>query len=238
MGTEPGDAAALIEYWLTVRFRDDQVLARVNATGEYVLVNGMVPIRYKPGGKIYRTRADRLIRIDGQTPESHAATPAAPRPSKPTRAGGRAKIPDLSSLRDESEAIQVWTDGACSGNPGPAGSGVLLRHQGRIVERWDYLGMGTNNIAELTAILRGLELVEDQNAPVDVVSDSTYSIGLLTQGWKAKKNPELVAELRALVARFTDLRFIKVPGHAGVPDNERADELARRAVSERASGST
>ena len=106
-----------------------------------------------------------------------------------------------------------------------------------MTEAYEYLGTGTNNIAELTAILRGLEIVKSRgadalNGPVDVLTDSSYCIGLLTKGWKAKKNQALIADLRACVAEFGDLRLLKVPGHAGVPLNERADELARQAIVE------
>jgi ribonuclease HI len=83
------------------------------------------------------------------------------------------------------------------------------------------------------AILRGLELVADKTRPVFVYSDSQYSIGLLTQAWKAKANAELVADLRALCRQFKDLQFVKVAGHAGVPLNERCDQLAREAIQRR-----
>ena len=63
-----------------------------------------------------------------------------------------------------------------------------------------------------------------------VYSDSGYAIGLLEQGWKAKANQELVARLRKRVATVPNLEFVKVPGHAGVPENERCDELARTAI--------
>jgi ribonuclease HI len=96
----------------------------------------------------------------------------------------------------------------------------------------EYLGIGTNNIAELTAIERALQALEpDQRRRTVIVhSDSAYSIGLLTKPWKPKANVELVARLRALAAEFSDLRFVKVKGHAGVPENERCDVLANQAV--------
>ena len=136
-------------------------------------------------------------------------------------------------IRPPESTVQLWTDGACTGNPGPAGAGVLYRYQG--VERVlsEYLGEGTNNIAELTAILRGLEMVDDTTLSVDVMTDSSYCIGLLTKGWKAKANQALVATLRGKMAQFSDVRMVKVKGHAGIPDNERADELARQAVERR-----
>ena len=97
----------------------------------------------------------------------------------------------------------------------------------------EYLGDATNNIAELTAILRGLQAVSDRARPVLVYSDSAYSIGLLSQNWKAKKNVELVEELRALCRAFPDLRFVKVAGHAGIALNERVDYLATSAIGHR-----
>jgi ribonuclease HI len=97
----------------------------------------------------------------------------------------------------------------------------------------EYLGQATNNIAELTAIERGLEVVADRSRPVFVHSDSSYAIGLLSKDWKAKANVDLVARIRALVAGFPAIRWVKVPGHAGVPENERCDQLARDAITRR-----
>ena len=131
------------------------------------------------------------------------------------------------------ETIHAYTDGACSGNPGPAGIGVVLICGERRKEISEYLGQGTNNIAELFAAKRALESVRDRDRTVVLYSDSSYVLGLLGKGWKPKANRELVEELRALTTRFSDLRFVKVPGHAGVPENERADQLARDAITRR-----
>src|SRR5262249_50063044 len=128
------------------------------------------------------------------------------------------------------DTIQVWTDGACTGNPGPAGLGVVVIDGDNRIELSEFLGDGTNNIAELMAIKRGLEEVKDRSRAGVVYSDSAYSIGLLTKPWKAKKNVELVEELRALVRAFPKLSFVKVAGHAGIALNERVDELARTAI--------
>ena len=129
------------------------------------------------------------------------------------------------------EPIHAWTDGACTGNPGPMGIGVVLisgKHRKEISE---YLGpVGTNNIAELTAILRALEAIKDRRRPVIVYSDSSYAIGVLSMGWKAKANKDLVEKIRQLLREFPNLEFVKVAGHAGVPENERCDELARQAI--------
>lgn len=219
--------------WIRRRFRDQEVLAECRENGDLIANKGLVRFMYRAGGKTYNTRPDRLERIEGATPES--GEPGGGATAKRSSGGKKKASTKASGLtwvdaRPEDEAVQLWTDGACTGNPGPAGLGVVYRHKGEEQELSEYLGQGTNNIAELTAILRGLALVEDADTPVDVVTDSSYAIGLLTKGWKAKKNQELVAELRRELERLSDVRFLKVPGHAGVLLNERADELARTAI--------
>jgi ribonuclease HI len=175
--------------------------------------------------KSYRPAAANLIAIDGAgaprdlgSDSGPARRPAAPK--SPLRVPG---------------SIEVWTDGACSGNPGPMGIGVVVIDGDRREEIGEYLGVGTNNIAELTAIERGLERVmavakDARQRRIRVYSDSGYAIGLLEKGWKAKANQELVARLRKQVAAVPNLEFVKVPGHAGVPENERCDQLARDAI--------
>jgi ribonuclease HI len=131
------------------------------------------------------------------------------------------------------EPIVVFADGACSGNPGPAGIGIVLVSGPHRKEISEYIGEGTNNIAEIMAVMRGLELIKDRARPVVVKTDSSYTIGVLSKNWKAKANKELIAQARAVVALFATLRFEWVPGHAGVAENERCDELARAAVKSR-----
>ena len=114
-------------------------------------------------------------------------------------------------------AIHVWIDGESRKEIG------------------EYVGDGTNQIAELKAVEHGLNEVKDRARPVIVYSDSAYAIGLLTKPWKAKANVELVERLRALTKQFSDLRFVKVIGHAGVAENERCDQLATSAVRMRGS---
>ncbi len=127
----------------------------------------------------------------------------------------------------------AYTDGACSGNPGPAGAGVVLvSPEGETHEGLEYLGMATNNVAELTAILRAAEWLPPGPAPAVVHTDSQYAIGVLQKGWKAKANGELVAKARQAV-RERQVRLVYVPGHSGVPLNERADALAREAIATR-----
>jgi ribonuclease HI len=157
--------------------------------------------------------------------------------SAPAKNGARGRITDGAVGKGgpiPTGALIAYTDGACTGNPGPMGVGVVIvdpiSRERR--ERSEYLGEGTNNIAELVAIQRALELTP-ADRPIVVHSDSSYALGLLALGWKAKANQALVAELRSLVAARPELRLVKVAGHAGVPENERADELATSAVKRR-----
>jgi ribonuclease HI len=218
--------------WIRHRLRDADVWARVDASGELVKdAAGRVEIVYKPvaGARVYRAGARNLSPSTGSDNppiEIEVGEPAPERNGKaaPGAAGPMATVANAN-------AIHVWTDGACEGNPGPAGLGVVIIDGAERRELSEYLGQGTNNIAELSAILRGLESIADRKRPVVVYSDSQYSIGLLTQNWKAKANKELVEKLRGLTRQFVDLRFVKVAAHSGIPLNERVDELARNAIS-------
>lgn len=127
----------------------------------------------------------------------------------------------------------MYTDGACSGNPGPCAAAACMTYGKKTLFLSEYLGIGTNNIAELTAVRIGLLSMKRRDVPVRVHSDSTYVIGVLSKNWKAKENVELIAEIRALLATFKKVEFVKVPGHAGVPENERVDQMARDAVTMR-----
>jgi len=225
--------------WIRHRLRDADVWARVDASGTLVKdADGRVEIVYKPvaGARVYRAGARNLLPSSGSDNppiEIEVGEPAPERPAAAGKPAGKAAagaVGPVATVAD-GNAIHVWTDGACEGNPGPAGLGVVIIDGRERRELSEYLGLGTNNIAELTAILRGLESIADRKRPVIVYSDSQYSIGLLTKSWKAKANAELVAKLRELTRKFVDLRFVKVAAHSGIPLNERVDELARGAIS-------
>jgi ribonuclease HI len=102
------------------------------------------------------------------------------------------------------------------------------------LELSEYLGHATNNIAELTAILRGIDEGGSEAARLVVHTDSQYAIGVLSKGWRAKANTELVEKIRARIRSRGNVAFVYVPGHSGVPLNERCDELARLAIQTRA----
>lgn len=127
-------------------------------------------------------------------------------------------------------AIVMYTDGASSGNPGPSGIGVLLLHGENRKEISEYIGFGTNNIAELKAVERGLSAIKNKKLPVRILTDSQYVLGLLSLNWKAQKNQEIVADIKQLMREFSDLKLIKVKGHQGNAGNETADRLAVDAI--------
>jgi ribonuclease HI len=126
--------------------------------------------------------------------------------------------------------IEIHTDGACAGNPGPCGFGVVLRCDGGYLEMSGFLGQGTNNVAELTAIKAALESIDDRSRAVCLHTDSRYAIGVLVGGWNAKANRDLILGIRDLIESFDDLEFCKVEAHAGEALNERADDLAKHSI--------
>jgi ribonuclease HI len=223
--------------WIEALLRGQKVLARAGADGALVAEGGRVEIRYKPtDGKSYRASKGNLEVIGTRTfPDDHCAdaerAPSAYEQKKDRKASAAARVQP-----HREGVIVAYTDGACSGNPGPAGSGwVIVDREGARREGYEYLGSATNNVAELTAILRALEAVPDPEAELEIRTDSGYSIGVLQKGWKAKANPELIATIKAELGKRTKTKLVYVPGHAGVDLNERADQLAREAISRRGS---
>jgi ribonuclease HI len=227
--------------WRKALFKGAQVLARCDAAGRLVAEHGRVEIRYKPqDGRAYHAAERNLVPAsDAEVLPDETCAPASAAPDrKPGRGGARApaaRSGGSGAPAHDAGAIIVYADGACSGNPGPAGAGVVLIDGGSRRELSHYLGTGTNNIAELTAIELAAEAITDRERPVRMHTDSQYAIGVLTKGWKAKANVELVARVRALLGQFADLQLRYVPGHAGVVLNERADVLAVQAVERRES---
>ena len=180
--------------------------------------------------KSYRPFAGNLLPDDDPTPSSSPSPSSSASPSSSSpRPHAQTKTPATGG------AVELWTDGACSGNPGPMGIGIVAIDGSKRKEVGEYLGSGTNNIAELTAIDRALDVIGDdaRTRRVRIYTDSAYAIGVLSKGWKAKANQELIARMRKRLATLPEIVFVKVSGHAGVPENERCDELARGAITGR-----
>lgn len=141
----------------------------------------------------------------------------------------------------ERRSVEMFTDGACSGNPGPGGWGVVLRWRGEEKELSGGENPTTNNRMELLAAIRGLEALKRPMA-VRIHTDSTYVRDGITKwihgwrrnGWrtaarKPVKNEDLWRLLETAASRHT-VEWEWVKGHAGHPENERADALARAAL--------
>lgn len=130
--------------------------------------------------------------------------------------------------------VNLYTDGACSGNPGPGGYGVVLEFNGHRKELSEGYRKTTNNRMELMAVIKGLEALTKEGIDVDIYSDSKYVVeavekkwvfGWQKKGFKDKKNPDLWMHFLRIYPKF-NIRFIWIKGHAGHPENERCDRLA------------
>jgi ribonuclease HI len=211
--------------WARMRFKKNKVWVALNPSGQPHVEEGKLLIKYQlDQPHEYRVHSKHVHPLESSgtsKPMESAQTPAYP-------AKSASRQMDKKSETDR--VIHVYTDGACSGNPGPAGIGVYLRYGRHEKEVSTYIGIATNNIAELEAIRAGLSLIRNTNLPVRVYTDSSYALGLLAKGWKAKKNQELVAGIREMILAFKEISFVKVKGHSGHEENERVDKLATDAI--------
>ena len=134
--------------------------------------------------------------------------------------------------------VEIFTDGACSGNPGKGGWGAILRYGGVTKELSGGEPETTNNRMELTAVIKALEALKEP-CEVTLTSDSKYVIDAITQRWvynwkrngwrKADKKPALNVDLWEILLSLLErhrVTFVWVKGHAGHPENERCDQLA------------
>jgi len=140
------------------------------------------------------------------------------------------------------EKVYIFTDGACSGNPGPGGWGAILRFRGKEKELNGYDPATTNNRMELTAVIEALGILK---FPCDIIlqTDSRYVVDGIEKGWakswrknnwvKSDKKPALNPDLWEKLLNLCEMHnveFTWIKGHAGHKENERCDELARTAI--------
>jgi len=218
-----------------MRFKRNKVWMAVDSQERPILEKGKALIKYQlDQPHQYWVHPGSILPVDEAISDAVTMPASKKRPPSAMRAcdASPKACEDLPVVSNDlkAEAICIYTDGACSGNPGPAGIGVVMLYKGRRKEISRYIGGATNNIAELEAIKAGLESIRNPNLPIVLYTDSSYCLGLLTKGWKAKQNQELVQKIRRLVKRFKNLQFVKIKGHAGHPENERADQLAVQAI--------
>lgn len=142
------------------------------------------------------------------------------------------------------EKVIIYTDGACSGNPGPGGWAAILMYKDKQKEISGGMKNTTNNVMELTAVIEGLKMLK-YVCEVDLYSDSAYVVNAFLQGWiynwvkkgwktsgkEPVKNKEIWQELYDLT-KIHKVNFIKVKGHSDNKYNNRCDELARKAIKE------
>lgn len=139
---------------------------------------------------------------------------------------------------DTLKKVEIFTDGACSGNPGPGGWGVILKYGSASKELSGGEANTTNNRMELTAAISGLEALKER-CSVTLYSDSKYLIDAIEKGWaikwrennwmRTKKDPALNVDLweRLLpLLEYHNVTFVWVKGHAGHTENERCDKMA------------
>ena len=205
--------------WVRMRFKKNKVWVAADAAGRALHSGGLARIKYQlDQDQDYRVRAGALRPLEEKEP----ATEREPHRS--------ARGASLAAADQQAGCVHIYTDGASSGNPGPSGIGVVLLQGPHRKEIAEHIGIATNNIAELAAIRKGLSALKRRDLPVRVYTDSSYAYGVLTLNWKATKNRELIAAIRREMQAFSDLKLIKVQGHQGVAENERADRLAVGAI--------
>jgi ribonuclease HI len=143
----------------------------------------------------------------------------------------------VNAERVKSDFVEIFTDGACKGNPGPGGWGVVLRYAGRVKELYGGEPATTNNRMELKAVIEGLSALT-RSCKVKLWTDSIYvqkGISVWIHDWKRRgwrtadkkpvKNADLWQQLDSIACKH-QVEWLWVKGHAGHPENERADELA------------
>ena len=140
----------------------------------------------------------------------------------------------MTTQQNENIEITIYTDGACSGNPGPGGYGTLLIYKGLRKELSAGYRLTTNNRMELLAVIVGLEALKTPDNKVVIYSDSKYVVDAVMKGWvfnwekkrfAGKKNADLWIRFLSIYRKHR-VTFVWVKGHANNPCNERCDQLA------------
>ena len=208
--------------WKRMQFKKNKVWVATDGSKKPIVKNGKVLIKYQLKQDYeYWVHEQNVGPIDTEQSKKSGKK----KPAQKTK--GKSK-PFKEPIPNDT--VCIFTDGASSGNPGPSGVGVLLKYGKHEKEISKYIGIATNNIAELEAINTGLLELKKTDMPVRIFTDSSYAYGLLALGWKARANQKLVKVIREKISKFKDLKLIKVKGHAGHAENEQADFLATSAI--------
>jgi ribonuclease HI len=237
--------------WRKAQFKEKEVWVAVDGAGLPAVHDGRVRMRYSSsaGAKVYRAGWRNVQVLEDAKVENLGPGLAADERKKSSRGSGFGKAGTRSVQQKamaaaaaralinglDDDVVRCFTDGGCRGNPGPAGSGVYIEMpDGRKGQGCESLGVATNNVGELRAIEIALEMLDElslpADAPVAIFTDSSYSNGVLCQGWKAKANRELIERIRGRLANRPGVAVHWVAGHVGVEGNERADGLAGQGI--------
>ncbi|MBW1744669.1 MAG: hypothetical protein JRJ47_14775, partial [Deltaproteobacteria bacterium] len=174
--------------WKRMMFKGNKVWLRVDDEQQPIVQKDKVLIKYQlDQDHEYWVRQEAVKPIDPARLRKKAAKDTSDHPPS--------SLLDPEALGDRSppNSIVAYTDGASSGNPGPSGIGIVLRFGSHEKEISKHIGITTNNVAELTAIETALKAIRATEIPVRLYTDSQYCYGLLSLGWKPKRNEELVA---------------------------------------------
>ncbi len=213
--------------WKRMRFKQNKVWLATDQEGKPVIKNGKVLIKYQLNQDyeywVHRKSVRSLDDLQTEFKKSEQKPPH----QKNSETYEETPEENENTTR---RSVLVYADGASSGNPGPSGIGVLLRFRDYEKEISKYIGIKTNNVAELEAIRAGLLELKKKDLPVRIFTDSSYAYGVLVLNWKAKKNQKLVNSIKEIISTFKDLKLIKIEGHKGHAGNERADFLATAAI--------
>jgi len=215
--------------WKRMRFKNNKVWLALDQSQRPVVKNGKVLIKYQlDQDHEYWVHQKNIKPIDPSQSETkdHEKKKSGKKPSKNNTKQEIITIDE--TVCDD--AVCIYTDGASSGNPGPSGIGIVLSFGEHEKEISRYIGIATNNIAELEAIRTGLLELKNTDLPVRLFTDSSYAYGVLVLGWKARKNQDIIRSIIKIISKFNDLKIIKVKGHSGIEGNERADFLATSAI--------
>ena len=233
MTTNPSD-------WKRMRFKKNKVWLALDQKGTPLVKKGKVLIKYQlDQTHKYWVHQKHVTPIESTTSESIRDEGEKTANAKTLSKNQESKLIHEKAFSDDTNnAIYVYTDGASAGNPGPSGIGVVLRYGNHEKEISKYIGMATNNIAELMAIREGLLQLKQTKLPVRIFTDSSYAHGVLSLDWKAKKNKTIIRSIKKVMSTLRDIKIIKVKGHVGIEGNERADVLATSAIKKASSDSS
>ncbi|MGM0643652.1 MAG: ribonuclease HI [Thermodesulfobacteriota bacterium] len=211
--------------WKRMSFKGNKVWAALDENGDFLEKDGKITIKYNlDQNYTYRVKKENL------RPEKEAVKKGGAKGTKTKNNIKNTSSDTGNQIVINENEITVFTDGASSGNPGPAGIGIYMKFRDKEKKVSESIGTATNNVAELTAIKKALELIRRTDIPVRLYTDSSYCQGVLVKGWKAKENTDLILSIKKRLSRFADLKILKVKGHAGIKENEIADTLATDAV--------